>query len=75
MESQQRQYIDISLLSVVKVALVAAVAAVLYFVKDIIALVFLAVIIASAVEGWVNFFEKRRIPRIAGVLLASVSFI
>ena len=75
MESQQRQYIDISLLSVVKVALVAAVAAVLYFVKDIIALVFLAVIIASAVEGWVNFFEKRRIPRIAGVLLAYVAFI
>lgn len=75
MESPQRHPIDISLFSIVKVALVAAVAILLYFVKGIIALVFLAVIIASAVEGWVSFFEKRRIPRIAGVLLAYVAFI
>lgn len=75
MESQQKQSIDISLFSIVKVVLVITVAAVLYFVKDIVALLFLAVIIASAVEGWVGFFEKKRIPRIAGVLLAYVVFI
>ena len=75
MESPQKQVFDISMMSLVKVALVAAVAAIIYFVKDIVALVFLAVIIASAVEGWVGFFEKRRIPRIAGVFFAYVAFI
>lgn len=71
----RRQYIDISLFSIVKVAIVVIAVTLLYFARDIVALLFLAVIIASAVEGWVTFFEEKHIPRIAGVLFVYVLFI
>lgn len=70
-----RQIIDISFASIIKVAVVVFVVAVMYFVKDTLALVFLAIIIASTVDRWANFFEHYRIPRMGGVALVYAGFI
>lgn len=60
---------DISIITILKVAAVALALVFLYLVKDILIILFLAVIIASTVSLFANALEKKRIPRIAGVLL------
>lgn len=70
-----RQIIDISFASIMKVAAVVLALALMYSVKEIIALVFLAIIIASTVDRWASFFERYRIPRMGGVALVYAGFV
>lgn len=70
-----RYTIDISFASIMKVTAVVFAVALMYFVKEIIALVFLAIIIASTVDRWASFFERYRIPRMGGVALVYAGFI
>ncbi len=64
-----RQLTHISFASVFKVVVVLLGFWFLFLIKEILALLFLAIIIASAVGSWVGFFEKFYLPRLAGVLL------
>ena len=70
-----RHIIDISFASIIKVAAVVLALALMYSVKEILALVFLAIIIASTVDRWASFFERYRIPRMGGVALVYVGFV
>lgn len=70
-----RHNIDISFASIMKVTAVVLAVALMYFVKEIIALLFLAIIIASTVDRWASFFERYRIPRMGGVALVYAGFI
>ncbi len=70
-----RHIIDISFASIKKVAAVVLALALMYSVKEILALVFLAIIIASTVDRWASFFERYRIPRMGGVALVYVGFV
>ncbi|MCR4322785.1 MAG: AI-2E family transporter, partial [Candidatus Azambacteria bacterium] len=70
-----RQIIDISFASIMKVAAVVLGLALMYSVKEVIALVFLAIIIASTVDRWASFFERHRIPRMGGVALVYAGFV
>jgi predicted PurR-regulated permease PerM len=47
----------------------------LFLVRDIVALVFVAIIITSAIDPIVDWFQKRRIPRALTVLVVYVLFI
>ncbi len=67
--ADQRQNSDISIVAVLKVAAVALALVFLYLVKDILIILFLAVIIASTVSLFANALERKRIPRLIGVLL------
>lgn len=69
----QKQKSDISLSVILKVVAVAAVAGFFYLVRDILIILFLAVIIASTVSLFAGVLEKRRIPRLFGVLLIYLS--
>ena len=61
--------IEISTLSLLKVVAVALVLWFLYVIRGIVAILFVAVILASAVDPIVSWFEKKKIPRLMGILV------
>lgn len=61
--------IQISASTIIKAVLVVLFFASLYYLRDLLLVVLLAVIIASAVEPGTQWFIRRRVPRILGVLL------
>ncbi len=61
--------IHISSGSIFRVILIVLGFAFLYFIRDIALVVILAIIIASAIEPGTQWFLRRRVPRILGVLL------
>jgi predicted PurR-regulated permease PerM len=67
--STNEKIIKISAGSVVKALLIVVAFAAIYYLRDIALVVILAVIIASAIEPGTQWFLRRRIPRILGVLL------
>lgn len=60
--------VTISTATIFKVIAVVVILFILYFISDIIGLLFAAFIISSAIAPWVNFCERHRIPRSLGVL-------
>lgn len=71
----QRQSFDLTFSAILKVALVVLGLVFLYLIKDVLAIVFLAIIIASTVGSWAGFFERFHLPRILAVLLIYLFFI
>ena len=69
----KQQKIEISITSVLKILAVIGALWFLYYVRDIIVLVFLSVIIASAIDPVATFFARYRIPRVITVLVIYVS--
>lgn len=61
--------IQISLGTIIKTILVVLAFAVFYYLRDVVLVVILAVIIASAVEPGTQWFLRRGVPRILSVLL------
>ena len=47
----------------------------LFVIGDILMILFIAIIIASAFDPWVSFLQKKRIPRIVSVVLIYAIFI
>ncbi|KKQ23119.1 hypothetical protein A2999_00445 [Candidatus Wolfebacteria bacterium RIFCSPLOWO2_01_FULL_38_11] len=47
----------------------------IYFLRDILIILFLAVVISSAVNAPISFLERKRIPRVLGALLISLTAI
>ena len=60
--------IQISLGTIVKAVLVVLTFAVFYYLRDIVLVVILSIIIASAIEPGTQWFLRRRVPRIIAVL-------
>lgn len=61
--------IDISTGSVVKILLVLLAIWFLYFVRDIVAIIFVSVIIAAALSPLVDKLSKSKIPRVVSVIM------
>ena len=70
-----RQLTHISFASVFKVVLVLLGVWFLFLIKEILALLFLAIIIASAVGSWVGFFERFSVPRLGGVFIVYLAIL
>src|SRR3989344_4470863 len=64
----QRQFLDISVGTVLKIAAVIIALTLLYLTREILVILFLAVIIASAVSLLAGALERYRVPRLIGVL-------
>jgi predicted PurR-regulated permease PerM len=60
--------INITTLAIVKIILIFLLLYFLYLVKDILAILFVSLILASAVDPWVDWMQKRKIPRGVGIL-------
>ncbi len=60
--------INITSSTIVKTLAIIAIAAILFFLKGIIIIVLTAIVISSAVEPGIMWFEKKKFPRIIGVI-------
>lgn len=67
--------IDISSSTILRAIFILLLLWFLYLVRDILALVFIAVIIVSAIDPIVDWFRKRKVPRALTVLVVYVLFI
>ncbi len=65
----EKQTISISTGSIVKTILILILFAIVFFLKDLVLVVFTAVILASAIEPATTWFENHRVPRLLGVVL------
>lgn len=65
----QRQVIDLSILTIVKFFLVVISLIFLYLIKEVLAILFVALILASAVDPWVDGLERIKFPRWLSILL------
>jgi predicted PurR-regulated permease PerM len=68
MESK-RQLIDVSIFTIIKFFLVVVALFFLYLIKEVLALIFVALIFAAAVDPWVDRLEKYKFPRGVSILL------
>lgn len=68
------QAVDIHISAIFKVVFVLLGLVFLYLVRDVIVILFLAIIIASAVGPFANWLEEKKIPRLLGVLLLYLAF-
>lgn len=66
------QNINISYSSLLRILVVIAAVALVYVLRDIILILFLSIILSSALEPLVSWFERRSLPRGFGVLTVYV---
>jgi predicted PurR-regulated permease PerM len=65
--------IEISTATIIKTVVIILAVWLLYLIRDVIALVFIAVIIVSVIDPLVDWLQRKKMPRVAGVLLAYLS--
>ena len=68
MPQNRKVIFDVSYSTFLKIILITAVFVFLYLVWDILLLIFLAIVIASAIDPWVDWLHRKRIPRWLSVL-------
>jgi predicted PurR-regulated permease PerM len=73
-EKPERQLIDLSILSIIKFFLVILILFFLYMIKEVLAILFVSLIFASAVDPWVDKMQKFKLPRWMGILLIYIVF-
>ncbi|MEK9175584.1 MAG: AI-2E family transporter, partial [Patescibacteria group bacterium] len=64
----QKQIIDVSFWTMLKVALLALLVWAIWMLRDILSVLLLSIIIASAIEPANHWFARHRIPRVLGVI-------
>lgn len=67
-----KQTIEISTGTIFRVIVIILALVAIYYIRDVIAIVFFAIIVASAVAPVARWFEKLRFPRVVGVLLVYI---
>jgi len=60
---------DISSKAIFRIILVSVILIFLFFIRDIVLIVFVSLILASAFDPWVDWMQKYKIPRPLGILL------
>jgi predicted PurR-regulated permease PerM len=70
----ERQVVEIEATTVFKVIFIALGFVFLYLVKEVLIILFLAIIIASAVTPFANRLEEKKIPRLLSVLVLYLAF-
>jgi len=68
MNNNERQLFDISTAAIFKFILIVLFFVLLYLVRQVIVILFFAIIIASAVNPFGNWLDRKRIPRLLGIL-------
>lgn len=60
---------DISILALFKLSVLFLIIFFLFFVRDVLLIVFVSLILASALDPWVDFMQKHKIPRGFGIMI------
>lgn len=66
---------DVSYSTFIKVVVIALLLLFLYLVREVILLMFVAIIIASGIDPWIDFLQKKRIPRWLSVIFIFIVLI
>ncbi len=66
---QHSTMVTISTLSFVKVLIISAAIVFLFVIRDILAILFVALLLSSALSPWVSALERGKVPRPLGILL------
>lgn len=66
------QLVDISSRTILRVILILAAFGLLYFIRDVLFILFVALILAAAMDPFADWFQKRRIPRAFAVIVVYV---
>ncbi|MBU0597900.1 AI-2E family transporter [Patescibacteria group bacterium] len=66
--------INISTSSIIKFLIIMGVLAVIYMLRDVIMILVVSVILATALNPWVNALQKRKVPRIVATLFIYLAF-
>mgnify|MGYP001583309385 FL=1 len=74
MDGRQRTLIEVSPKTIFWALGIGVLAVLAYMVRDIIAVLIFAIIIASALEPLLAFAEKRRVPRLVSLILIYLTF-
>ena len=72
MEKNQKQIIEISPSTIFKTLAVIALILVAYLIRDVLVILFFALIIASTASIPVNWLKKHRVPRIVGTIIVYI---
>lgn len=75
LKQEQAITVNISTLTFLKILLILGTLAFVYFIRDILAILFIALLLSSALSPWVQTMERRRIPRAAGIFLIYLSIL
>ncbi len=67
--------IDISWMTFVRFFVVAGLLVLAYILRSVLAMIFVSIIIAAALSPLVDWFEKRKIPRLVGALIIYLGII
>lgn len=73
MSTAKKTTIDISTLTLFKILAIVLAAAFLYFIRDTLLMVFIALVLASAIGPWVNWLQKWKVPRTIAAMFIYVS--
>ena len=70
MENNTKKIIfDVSYAAFLKTILIGLLLVFLYLVRDLLLIMIVAIVIASAIDSWVDWMQKRRVPRWLSVIL------
>ena len=70
MESNTKKIIfDVSYATFLKTILIGLLLVFLYLVRDLLLIMVVAIVIASSIDSWVDWLQKKRVPRWLSVLL------
>lgn len=64
----KNQTVNISLASFLKIIGLILGVVFIYFIRDILVIIFIAIIIGAAIEPWVDYLQNKKIPRPASIL-------
>lgn len=67
--SKSPVYINITAVGIVKIILILIVFYFLFLIREILAILFVSLILASAVDPWVDYLQKRKVPRGISIML------
>jgi len=73
MSTVKKTTIDISTATLFKILAIVLALAFLYFIRDIVLVIFIALVLASAIGPWVNFLQKWKVPRTLGTMFIYVT--
>ncbi len=75
MARERSEMITVSTLTFIKILIIGGALWFFYYIWEVIALLFVSLVFASALSPWVASMERRKIPRVAGILLIYLSLI
>ena len=75
MEKNDKIQLEISWFSIWRVVFVFSIIALFYFTKDVFLAVLLSIVISSALDPFISFLERHKLPRVLGALFVLIFLI